>query len=93
MRNSALRGIFAAAALVGGLDAGGDGYLDRMVETLRKAWQRSDLIVMTGGLGPTEDDLTRGARHSSRPSRDSTGYEPSTGFDGNNGVWCRIALE
>jgi nicotinamide-nucleotide amidase len=32
---------------------------DRVVETLRKAWQRSDLIVMTGGLGPTEDDLTR----------------------------------
>ncbi len=31
----------------------------RVVETLRKAWQRSDLIIMTGGLGPTEDDLTR----------------------------------
>lgn len=33
--------------------------LERIVETLRRAWQRSDLIVMTGGLGPTEDDLTR----------------------------------
>src|ERR1700730_2185476 len=29
----------------------------RIVETLRRAWERSDLIVMTGGLGPTEDDL------------------------------------
>ncbi len=33
--------------------------LERIVETLQRAWQRSDVIVMTGGLGPTEDDLTR----------------------------------
>lgn len=33
--------------------------LERIIETLQRAWQRSDLIVMTGGLGPTEDDLTR----------------------------------
>lgn len=32
---------------------------ERVVELLRQAWQRSDLIIMTGGLGPTEDDLTR----------------------------------
>lgn len=31
----------------------------RIVETLSRAWQRADLIVMTGGLGPTEDDLAR----------------------------------
>ena len=31
----------------------------RIVETLRRAWERSDLVVMTGGLGPTEDDLAR----------------------------------
>src|SRR6266699_2721440 len=31
----------------------------RIVETLRRAWQRSELIIMTGGLGPTEDDLAR----------------------------------
>src|SRR5947199_4808654 len=31
----------------------------RIVETLRRAWERSDLIVMMGGLGPTEDDLAR----------------------------------
>jgi competence/damage-inducible protein CinA-like protein len=31
----------------------------RIVETLRRAWERSDLVVVTGGLGPTEDDLAR----------------------------------
>ena len=31
----------------------------RVVELLRQAWERSELIIMTGGLGPTEDDLTR----------------------------------
>lgn len=33
--------------------------LGRIVETLRRAWGRSQLIIMTGGLGPTEDDLAR----------------------------------
>ena len=31
----------------------------RVVETLQRAWERSELIIMTGGVGPTEDDLTR----------------------------------
>jgi nicotinamide-nucleotide amidase len=33
----------------------------RLEETLRRAWERSDLTVTTGGLGPTQDDLTREA--------------------------------
>lgn len=35
--------------------------LGRLTEHLRRAWDRSELIVMTGGVGPTEDDLTREA--------------------------------
>lgn len=33
----------------------------RLAEVLRRAWERSDLTVTTGGLGPTGDDLTREA--------------------------------
>jgi len=33
----------------------------RLIEMLKRAWQRSELILTTGGLGPTEDDLTREA--------------------------------
>lgn len=33
----------------------------RIVEALRRAWGRSDIIITTGGLGPTEGDLTREA--------------------------------
>ena len=33
----------------------------RMAEALLIALKRSDVIITTGGLGPTEDDLTREA--------------------------------
>ena len=33
----------------------------RLEEVLARAWQRSDLTFATGGLGPTEDDVTREA--------------------------------
>jgi len=35
--------------------------LERLTEVIGRAWGRSDLVITTGGLGPTEDDLTREA--------------------------------
>jgi nicotinamide-nucleotide amidase len=35
--------------------------LGRLTAAVRRGFERSDLVVMTGGLGPTEDDLTREA--------------------------------
>lgn len=38
----------------------GDNY-ERMLQTVRQALQRSDLVVTIGGLGPTADDITKEA--------------------------------
>ena len=38
----------------------GDNH-DRMVETIRTAMGRADAMIITGGLGPTQDDITREA--------------------------------
>lgn len=32
---------------------------ERLEETIRDALKRSDVVITTGGLGPTEDDITR----------------------------------
>ena len=32
---------------------------ERLLEVLRRAWSRSDVIFTTGGLGPSEGDITR----------------------------------
>ena len=34
---------------------------DRLARVFAEAWERSDVVVATGGLGPTEDDVTREA--------------------------------
>ncbi len=35
--------------------------LDRMVRALKGAMNRSDAVIITGGIGPTQDDITREA--------------------------------
>ncbi|MBI2934064.1 MAG: competence/damage-inducible protein A [Chloroflexi bacterium] len=35
--------------------------LGRLVDVLQRALSRSDIVITTGGLGPTEDDITREA--------------------------------
>ena len=35
--------------------------LGRIVDTLSRALERSDAVIVCGGLGPTQDDLTREA--------------------------------
>ncbi len=34
---------------------------DRLTESIRDAVARTEIVILTGGLGPTEDDLTRDA--------------------------------
>jgi nicotinamide-nucleotide amidase len=38
-----------------------DDHFGRLVDAIKLAASRSDLLIMTGGLGPTEDDYTRTA--------------------------------
>lgn len=50
--------------------------LGRMVEAMRLALKRADVIVITGGIGPTQDDITREAicEATGRPMRFSDDY-------------------
>lgn len=48
-----------------GLEVGGHvtcpDDLDRLIEVIRQAAAGADIVILTGGLGPTEDDYTRRA--------------------------------
>jgi nicotinamide-nucleotide amidase len=35
--------------------------LDRLSDAVRRAFSRSEIVILSGGLGPTEDDMTREA--------------------------------
>ena len=36
--------------------------VDEIKEAYSQAWEQSDIVITTGGLGPTADDLTRETR-------------------------------
>ena len=36
-------------------------HLERLAEAVGRAVERAEIVIVTGGLGPTEDDLTREA--------------------------------
>ncbi|MGH7741898.1 MAG: competence/damage-inducible protein A [Candidatus Eiseniibacteriota bacterium] len=52
------RALEEASVAVGWHSTVGD-QAERITEGLKRALQRADAVVMTGGLGPTPDDLTR----------------------------------
>ncbi len=62
---------------------------DRLLAVLEQARQRSDLIITTGGLGPTEDDITREAVArllGETPDIDQTVLEELKGFFSQRGI-------
>jgi nicotinamide-nucleotide amidase len=67
----------------------GDDEADLM-DAIRTAARRADLVVMTGGLGPTEDDLTRDAiaRVTNRPLRRHA--EAVKGMTRRLAAWGRV---
>jgi nicotinamide-nucleotide amidase len=63
--------------------------IDRLTETLARARDRSQIVIMTGGLGPTEDDLSREAIAAvlhETPTVDSQYEEKLRAFFADRGV-------
>ena len=61
---------------------------DRLLECLRLGFSRADIIIMTGGLGPTYDDLTKEtvAKYFGLPMRlNPPAYDAITAFFGKIG--------
>src|SRR5438067_1362806 len=44
---------------------------DRLADSIRRAFQSVQIVIVTGGLGPTEDDVTRDAVAGDARGRDA----------------------
>ena len=53
---------------------------ERMTEVFRTALSRADLVIIGGGLGPTEDDITKDGADGNAVSRGSGGAGTSGGL-------------
>ena len=54
------RALNAIGVRVTGMVSIGDDH-DRIINTLRKELENNDIVITTGGLGPTKDDITKAA--------------------------------
>ncbi len=50
---------------------------EHIIEALKEAEQRADIILMTGGLGPTKDDITKKTLYSYFNSKTMVLHEPT----------------
>jgi nicotinamide-nucleotide amidase len=62
----------------------------RIVEALKRAWERSDIVIVTGGLGPTEGDITREAI--AEFLGEEMKLDPQI-VEGLNGMFCKLGVE
>ena len=54
--------------------------LNRVSKELETAFERADLVITTGGLGPTRDDLTKEAAASTLGPMEPAGNWPSARY-------------
>jgi len=62
----------------------------RIVEALRRAWERSDITIVTGGLGPTAGDITREAI--AEFLGEEMKLDPQI-VDGLKAIFCKLGVE
>lgn len=77
-RSVAVGAVCAAGAFLLLQSVVGDNAV-RLKEQIQQALNRSDIVILTGGLGPTTDDLTKETAAAADGERSGDGYaQPGT---------------